>query len=235
MRNSNPKHGRAWLWRPSGLVLALVAGLASGATPTIDPNLYLDEVKFLASPDLRGRATGSPELEKAAAYIAGKFRELGLKGVNGKPYLQPFQATTATRLGKSNHFRFQENGRTTTLEPQTDFIPFSFSHAAKLTGPLVFVGYGITAAQQNYDDYAGIDVKGRIVVVLRHEPQESDEHSVFAGKSFTTHAQFISKASNAKIHGAAHELGVLRVFPHALPGHAIGGGVIQIVAPIGRL
>src|SRR5216683_327592 len=199
MRISNPKHDQAWLWHQPGLLLALVAGLASAATPSFDPNLYLDEVKFLASPDLHGRATGSPELEKAAAYIAGKFREFGLKGANGKPFLQPFQATTSTRLGKSNHFRFQENGHTTTLQSQTDFIPFSFSHAAKLTGPLVFVGYGITAAQQNYDDYAGIDVKGKVVVVLRHEPQESDEHSVFAGKSFTAHAQFISKASNAKM------------------------------------
>src|SRR5258705_805526 len=90
--------------------------LAYSATPAIDPSLYLNDVKFLASPELKGRATGSPELEKAAAFIAGKFLEFGLKGPGGKDYFQPFQATTATRLGKANHLRFQENGRTTTLQ-----------------------------------------------------------------------------------------------------------------------
>src|ERR1051326_3171891 len=127
MQIFNSRHSRPVPVRLSGL-LWVAAALASGATPTIDPKLYLEDVKFLASPELRGRATGSPELEKAAGFIAGKFRDFGLKGVNGKPYLQPFQATTDAKLGKSNQFRFQENGRTTTLDPKTDFTPFSFSH-----------------------------------------------------------------------------------------------------------
>ena len=67
---------------------------------------------------------------------------------------------------------------------------------------MVFAGYGITAPEYNYDDYAGIDVKGKIVLILRHEPQEFDEKSVFAGKVYTEHAQFFSKAANAKNHGA---------------------------------
>ena len=54
---------------------------------TIDPKVYLDDIKYLASDELRGRATGSPELEKAAAFIAGKFREFGLEPVDGKRYL----------------------------------------------------------------------------------------------------------------------------------------------------
>ena len=190
------KYCRVWL-------LSLVAGLSYAAPATIDPNLYINDVKFLASPDLKGRATGSPELEKAAAFIAGKFREFGLHGANGKDYLQPFQATTATRLGKGNHFRIQDNGRSRSLQSPNDFIPLTFSQAAKLTAPVVFAGYGITATQQGYDDYAGIDAKGKIVLVLQHEPQEFDEKSIFAGKSFTLHAAFISKATNAKNHGAA--------------------------------
>ena len=185
------------------LLLGLAAWAVYAATAAIDPNLYLNDVKFLASPDLKGRATGTPELEKAAAFIAGKFREFGLKSANGKDYHQPFQATTATRLGKSNHFRVQENGHTTTLRFPEDFIPFNFSPAAKLSGNVVFAGYGITATQQGYDDYAGLDVKGKLVLVMQHEPQEFDANSVFAGKSFTSHAAFISKASNAKNHGAA--------------------------------
>ena len=68
---------------------------------------------------------------------------------------------------------------------------------------MVFAGYGITAPEYHYDDYAGLDVKGKIVLVLRHEPQESDAKSVFEGKTLTQHAQFAAKATNAKMHGAA--------------------------------
>ncbi len=59
---------------------------------------------------------------------------------------------------------------------------------------MVFAGYGITAPEYNYDDYAGLDVKDKIVIVLRHEPQEFDEKSVFAGKVYTRHAQTEFKA-----------------------------------------
>ena len=67
---------------------------------------------------------------------------------------------------------------------------------------MVFVGYGITAREYNYDDYAGVDVKDKLVLILRHEPQEFDEKSVFAGKVYTEHSQFFSKVVNAKNHGA---------------------------------
>ena len=176
--------------------------IAYGATASIDPNAYLDDIKFLASKELKGRATGSPELEKAAAFIAGKFREFGLQPADGKSFYQAFSVTTNARLGKANRFQFTEDGHTAALHFPQDFIPFNFSSAGKLTGSVVFVGYGITAPEYGYDDYAGIDAQGRIVLMLRHEPQEFDEKSVFAGKSYTQHAQFAFKASNAKNHGA---------------------------------
>jgi hypothetical protein len=67
-------------------ILCCTSCAVFAADPAIDPGPYLDEVKFLASPQLRGRATGSPELEKAAAFIAGKFREFGLKPAAGKNF-----------------------------------------------------------------------------------------------------------------------------------------------------
>ncbi len=82
-------------------------------------------------------------------------------------------------------------------------MPFNFSGNGTNDGKVVFVGYGITAPEYNYDDYAGLDVKDKIVVMLRHEPQENDNNSVFLGRNLTEHAQFASKASNAKAHGAA--------------------------------
>src|SRR3954452_12472895 len=114
-------------------------------TPAIDPKLYLDDVKYLASPELRGRATGSPELEKAAAFISGKFKEFGLKPADGKEYYQPFEVTTSAKPGTANRLSVTENGRSESIEFQKDYPPFNFSHSGPLTGPAVFAGYGITA------------------------------------------------------------------------------------------
>jgi hypothetical protein len=176
--------------------------LASGAA-AVDPNRYLEDVKYLASPQLRGRASGSPELEKAGHFIASQFHAFGLKPIDGKSYLQAFTVTTNAKLGPANRFEYSLDGHATELKFREDFIPFIFSSRAQLTGTVVFAGYGITAPEYGYDDYAGIDAKGKIVLILRHEPQEFDEKSVFEGKVYTEHAQFFSKASNAKAHGAA--------------------------------
>ncbi|MBS1854569.1 MAG: M28 family peptidase [Acidobacteria bacterium] len=185
------------------LASALAAcSIALAASAAIDPARYLSDVKYLASPEMKGRATGSPELEKAARWIEAQFKEAGLKPA-GKSYLQPFEVTTEAALGKSNELRITENGRKTTLKCPGDFVPFNFSSSGKVSGGVVFAGYGITAPEYRYDDYEGLDVKGKIVVVLRHEPQESDDKSVFEGKILTRHAQFANKAANARMHGAA--------------------------------
>ncbi len=178
------------------------AAAAWGATASIDPNRFLDDVKFLASPNMKGRGTGSPELEKAAAFIAGKFRSFGLQPIDGKSYYQAFAVTTNAKLGPANTFAYQAGGMRVKLTFPDDFTPFNFSAREKMSGPVVFAGYGITAPEYNYDDYKGLDVTGKIVLILRHEPQEFDDKSIFAGKVYTQHAQFWSKASNAKMHGA---------------------------------
>jgi Zn-dependent M28 family amino/carboxypeptidase len=172
---------------------------ARDAAPSFSAARYIEHVKVLASPEMKGRGTGSPELEKAGQYIGDRFRRFGLKPVAGKEYrLKGFQVTTNARLGPNN--RFTTNSRT--LEPERDFVPFNFSSTGAAEGEVVFAGYGITAPEYHYDDYAGLDVKDKFVLIFRHEPQEGDENSVFNGKSFTSHAQFASKASNAKMHGA---------------------------------
>lgn len=223
-------------------VIACVSWTAFAATATIDPNAYLEDVKFLASPELKGRATGSPELERAAAFIAAKFQSFGLKPADGKSFYQAFEVTTDAKLGKANRFHYSEAGRTTILHFPDDFVPLNFSAAGKLNGNVVFVGYGITAPEYGYDDYAGIDAKGKVVLMLRHEPQENDSSSVFEGKSFTEHSQFASKASNAKIHGAIgvilindrpnhrNEEDKLETFGHAAGPANAGIPFVQVLA-----
>jgi hypothetical protein len=188
-------------WKRGLAPLLCVASWAYGADSKVDPTLYWNDVKYLASPELKGRATGSPELEIAAEFLAGKYREFGVQPADGKSYLQSFPVTTDAQLGPGNRFSFTDNGRSAAI-PASDFVPFSFSSVGKFGGTVVFAGYGITAPEYRYDDYAGVDVKGKIVLVLRHEPQENDAKSVFAGKELTSHAAFTNKAANAKMHGA---------------------------------
>ena len=167
----------------------------------LDSKQFVDHVKFLASPEMHGRGTGTPELNKAAKYIARHFKTYGLKPVAGS-YIQPFQVTSEAKLGGANKFVWKNGAGKAALVSEQDFVPLNFSSAGRMSGQLVFAGYGITAPEYNYDDYAGLDVKDKIAVVLRREPQEYDEKSVFAGKNYTRHAQFDSKAINAKMHGA---------------------------------
>lgn len=188
---------------------ALAAVLLHAAE--ISPQRYLEHVKFLASPELEGRGAGTAGLEKAARYIAEQFRALGLSPPAGD-YLQPFPVTTNARPGPRNSFTFRLGEQERSLKINQDFVPFNFSTTATVSGRVVFAGYGITAPEYNYDDYAGLDVKGKFVLVLRHEPQESDENSPFAGKLLTAHAQFWSKAVNAKQRGA---VGVILVHDRA--------------------
>lgn len=187
-----------------GLLWAHSATVASAESTVarIDPRLYLEHVKYLASEELKGRGTGTPELDKAAAYIAKHFREMGLQPVNGRSSYQEFQVTTNAKLGSGNLLEYEHDGLTRALKFREEFIPFNFSARGKCSAPVVFAGYGITAGEYGYDDYAGVDVKGKLVLVLRHEPQEFDEDSVFAGRIFTEHSQLFSKAMNARTHGA---------------------------------
>jgi aminopeptidase YwaD len=204
-----------------------VVTLLYAASQAVDPKLYLEDVKYLASPELRGRATGSPELETAAGFISGKFKEFGLKPADGKDYYQAFSVTTSAKPGKDNRLAVSTNGQKTVVEFPKDYTPFNFSHSGPLAGPAVFAGYGITAPEYHYDDYAGIDVTGKVVILLRHEPQESDEKSVFAGKALTVHAQFTSKASNAKMHGAT---GVILI--NDVPHHPGGEDKLPVFGTI---
>ena len=181
------------------LLLALAGGLLAAE---LSPDEYLGYVKYLAAPEMRGRATGSPELEKAAAFISNQFRSLHLRPLSGESYYQDFEVTTSARLGPRNQLTYAVGHKKQTLRSQQDFIPLNLSSEGKVSGEVVFAGYGITAPEYNYDDYAGLDAKDKIVLVLRHEPQEFDEKSVFEGKVYTAHSQTVNKAVNAKMHGA---------------------------------
>ena len=176
------------------------------ATPTAvqltpaDPQRYLNDIKTLTQPKMEGRGDGLKGLTRAEHMLVERYKALGLEPAGNHGYLQPFTVTTGAKLKGKNHFQTQNGEAKTTLKLNQDYVPFSFSGSGTITAPLVFAGYGVTAEEFAYDDYAGIDAKDKIVVVLRYEP------SGFAAKTgnhgVTAHAQLISKAINARNHGA---------------------------------
>jgi len=180
-------------------LLGLAALLQAASTPVVSSR-WLADVQYLASDGLKGRGSGTPELERAANYIAEQFKQAGLEPLGGD-YFQPFPAVVGTDLGRDSSLsRLAPSPRSYRLS--RDFTPLSFSNSGEEALGVAFVGYGITAPEYDYDDYAGIDVHGKAVIVLRHEPQENDEQSIFQGKETTRHAALVNKAVNARNHGA---------------------------------
>ncbi|PYU33014.1 MAG: aminopeptidase [Acidobacteria bacterium] len=211
------------------LLLLAAMGLAAQAprqllpgaevASSISPERLQQHVNFLASPALKGRATGTPELNRAAEYIAEQFQKAGLEPAAGKSYFQKFPVTVGAELGKQNRATIiAPNGSPAIgerkLRLEEDYIPLNFSDSGEASVPVVFAGYGITAPEYNYDDYAHLDAAGKAVIVLRHEPQEDDPHSVFEGRELTPHAQIVNKAINARNHGARAMILVNDPVPH---------------------
>jgi Peptidase family M28/PDZ domain/PA domain len=183
----------------NSLVVVPAGHSATEVVSDLSASRYFEHVKYLSRDEMKGRGDGTPELDQAADYIASQFRTWGLRpmGDNGT-FFQKFQVTIGATLGPQNEV--DVNGKK--LKVNEDFVPIVFSNTAQFDGALVFAGYGITAPEFHYDDYQDINATGKIVLVLRHEPQESDPKSPFDGTNFTSHASFINKAINAKQHGA---------------------------------
>jgi len=186
--------------RPFAVLTLAAAALAASSTQQADPNRYVNDVKELASPEMEGRGAGTKGLTRAEHLLEKRYKELHLDpaGVNG--YEQPFRVITGARLKSDNAFSVMAPSGKRELKVHEDFVPFSFSSSSRVSAPIVFAGYGATADEFHYDDYAGLDVKGKIVLVLRYEP------AGFSGKNahheLTQHSQLITKAINARNHGA---------------------------------
>jgi len=184
--------------RGSLLGLFLLVSLAASAAT--DERRYLDHVKTLAAPDMRGRGAGAPELEKAADYIAEQLAAYGVAPAGEEGYFQSFTVTTGATLGDANRLMESTRRGPRELEANKDYRPVNFSASGSVSAEVVFAGYGISAEEYDYDDFADIDVQDKIVLVMRYEPSSFSEKS---GGRDTHHAHLISKAINARNQGAA--------------------------------
>ena len=161
--------------------------------------------QYLAADELEGRGINTAGIDKAADYLAAEFTRMGLdtKRYQGTPF-HTFYLGSRFGLGKTNSLVLTPaGGKPTELAMGADFTPLSLSGSGKLNLPVAFMGYGITAPKHNYDDYAGIDVAGHAVIVLRNEPRKTDVNSPFDGAQPSEFAVLSHKVLNAIEHQAA--------------------------------
>jgi aminopeptidase YwaD len=175
---------------------ALAAGLRSDAG--IRNRLSYD-VHFLASDALEGRFSGSEGAKVAAEFVADRYHALGLAPLgDDRSYFQHFSFIAAVHPGPANALAFDLPSSRLVAKPDAQFRPLSFSASATASGEVVFAGYGIHAPDLGYDDYAGLDVKGKIVLVLRFSPEGDDPDS-----RFQPYMPLRRKAADAREMGAA--------------------------------
>ncbi len=183
----------------------IMAATQPHAAVPVDPDLarrFHDHVAYLASDRLEGRGTGTKGNDLAAEYIAAQFERAGLQpaGPDGT-YFQPFEVTLAQKLTGQPALTF--TGAPVTAILHTHFVPLPFSSSESFNAPVAFAGYGITNEEAGYDDYAGFDAKGKVLLILRYEPHDQDPKAAFGGQSPSQFASFQSKARTAREHGAA--------------------------------
>jgi hypothetical protein len=176
------------------------SAVAASNIPAADPHRYLDDIKSLTTPQMEGRGAGTKGITRAQHLLEKRYKSLGLEPAGTNRYLQPFNLITGAQLKGKNEFVVLTGSQKHELKSKQDFVPFSFSSSGSVHARMVFAGYGVTAGEFQYDDYAGIDVKDKIVLVLRYEPPSFAEKSGRQG--VTRHAQLITKAINARDHGA---------------------------------
>lgn len=165
----------------------------------------LRDVKALADPRMEGRGPGTAGLDSAAHYLAHRMKTIGLApGGDAGSWFQEMEVTTGVKVGEPCAL---EVGGTRFAAGEA-MQPLGFSTNGRLRAPVVFAGYGITAPGYDYDDYAGIDARDKLVLVLAQEPGEMDSTSRFDGSVNTAHAELRTKAIVAREHGA---LGLLVV------------------------
>lgn len=211
----------------AAVTASAIAALAAQNDPALSP-LRADALKghiyFLAADEMSGRDSLSHEGRIAAQYIAGFFHRAGLKAIgdNGT-YFQNFPMVAAHVNRGATFLRArvsagegQYREREFVLGP--DFtLPRQGGIDAQVTAPLVFAGYGVSAPEYQYDDFQGVDVAGKVVMVLTHEPQESDPTSRFMGKFHTVHAYNWVKPEIIRQRGAAAILIVQENIVHRPP------------------
>src|SRR6202453_4332504 len=193
-------------------------GEAFAAMQTINPEHIRWHVRFLAHDLLEGRGTGQHGGDIAAEYISTQFAEYGLKpaGDNGS-FLQKVPLVGITTLAETQFSLVPKQGPAMNLKPLDEYVAYDQTQQAQsdVDAEIVYVGYGIEAPEYNWDDYKGVDVRGKVLLMLVNEPP-SDDPKFFKGKALTYYGRWTYKYEEAARKGA---VGVILVHEEAMASY----------------
>src|SRR5580704_3285271 len=197
---------------------------AQQAAASIDPEKIRAHVRFLSSDLLEGRGPGLRGAEIAAEYIATQFALNGLKpaGDNGT-YFQKVPLYAVHTIEDQTTASFvPQNGQPIPLTYGEDFVTKdqTGSESADIDAPIVFVGYGIYAPEYHWNDYAGVDVKGKVLLVIVNEPPSTDD-AFFKGKTMTYYGRWTYKYEEAARRGAVGMLIIHRTDLASYPWNVV--------------
>ncbi|WP_375382399.1 M28 family metallopeptidase [uncultured Sphingomonas sp.] len=203
------------------LALAFLAAAAAPAPPAISIDTLRSVTKELSSDAYEGRKPTTPAEAKTVAYIVERMKAAGLKPGN---HGQWTQAVPMVEIAGTAHAPMVFSGGKTpvSLAFRTDMVSATYQVAPSVAikdSPVVFVGYGITAPEDHWDDYAGLDVHGKTVVILVNDPdwRSPDRTGPFEGRAMTYYGRWTYKYEEAARHGAAAAIIVHQTEPAAYP------------------
>ncbi len=183
---------------------ARLPGSAIAALQKIDPERIRAHVRFLADDLLEGRGTGQRGGDIAAEYIATQFALDGLKpaGDNGT-YMQKIPMVGITPQPETKFSLVRWDGSVIDLKPLDEYVAYDQTQQPQsdVDADIVFVGYGIEAPEYDWDDYKGVDVKGKVLLMLVNEPP-SDDPKFFKGKALTYYGRWTYKYEEGVRKGA---------------------------------
>jgi len=206
------------------LLLAIATVAATAQTSGISGERIRAHVKFLASDLLEGRAPGSRGGDLATEYIATQFALLGLKPAGDKgTYYQNFQLVGVEPQADSQLSFVPTTGSAISPKWLDEFVGVTYQQRtdAQFDAPAVFVGHGIVAPEYKWDDYQGIDVRGKVVVLFTGEPVSNDP-KFFTGRALTYYGRWTYKYEEATRHGAAAVIII-----HTIPTASYGWEVVR--------
>lgn len=214
------------------LLGACRGGSVPPATRDVSSETIRDDLFYLASSQLEGRGVGSRGLDLAADHIAARFASLGLKPLPGLDgYFQRFEMTVGSK--PADVTSLSVNGTSLRLDEQ--FRPLAWSKNATFEGTLAFVGYGVKAPEQEYDDFADIDLEGKVALLLRYEPHDANGSSRFSKEGNSKHARLNEKVRHCVEAGASAVIIVNPPLHHGDEDRLLpfrGGGAARAGVPV---
>ena len=224
--------------RPSALpavLTGLLAGLAAGCvsspvTPSFEADRYADHVRVLASDDFEGRRPATPGEDKTITYLEQEFRRAGLQPGASGSFRQPVPLVELTTRPDAA-LRISGTGGDTLLKYADDAVYWTKRVVPEFTltdSEVVFVGYGIVEPAMGWNDYAGLDMRGKTAVILVNDPGfATGDPELFNGRAMTYHGRWTYKYEEAARQGAAGAIIVHEEAPAAYPWEVLRNGAAR--------